>query len=541
MIRILIVIFGIIVFVPGIGGVHLFDWDEINFAESAREMLVSGDYLTVQINFNPFWEKPPLFIWMQVLTMKIFGVNEFATRLPNAFCGIVTLLALFDIGKKIHSIQFGIIWTLFYACSFMPFFYFKSGIIDPWFNIFIFLGISFFIDCISNPDSRKQDISISLSAIFIGLSVLTKGPVGFLIFMLTLFVYLILIKFKIRFRAKHIIVFCVLLAAIGGFWFIIQIINGNFGIIREFIVYQIRLFQTEDAGHGGFLLYHFVILLLGVFPASVIALPVFHKSILKDEQNAQMKLFFQWMMILFWVVLILFTIVRTKIIHYSSMCYFPLTFFASWYVLQVFENKKEITKLIKIPLLVVAGIAAVLVALIPFFDKFKHLLYPYIDEFTLGNMQATASWAGFEWLLGVVLIAGAILFIVFLKSNKQKAFLYLLGGSLVVAFSATTFYSRQVEQYTQNEAIKFYQSRRGEDCYILSMQKSYAQYFYSDRQPANNNADRDFLQRGAIDKPCYFVVRNTRKNIDSFLSATSNPQKLYDKNGFAFFMRQPVE
>ncbi|MGL5888758.1 MAG: ArnT family glycosyltransferase, partial [Bacteroidia bacterium] len=69
---------------PFLGYAQLFDWDEINFAECAREMMVTGDYTTVQINFEPFWEKPPLFIWMQVLCMKVFGVNEFAARLPNA-------------------------------------------------------------------------------------------------------------------------------------------------------------------------------------------------------------------------------------------------------------------------------------------------------------------------------------------------------------------------------------------------------------------------------------------------------------------------
>jgi len=48
-------------FYIGLGHVHLFDWDEINFAESAREMISSGDYMRVQINYSPFWEKPPLF------------------------------------------------------------------------------------------------------------------------------------------------------------------------------------------------------------------------------------------------------------------------------------------------------------------------------------------------------------------------------------------------------------------------------------------------------------------------------------------------
>lgn len=538
-IQILIIALAIGFFIQGIGNVHLFDWDEINFAESAREMLVTNDYLTVQINFEPFWEKPPLFIWFQALSMKIFGISEFAARLPNAICGIVTLLVLFNIGKKLHSERFGLIWTLFYACSFTPFFYFKSGIIDPWFNLFIFLGVYFFIEFISVLDSRKQSLFAALSAFFSGLAVLTKGPVGFLIFLLTLIIWLIIIKFKIKFRFKHLLLFCVVFAVTGGFWFILQIFNGNYGIIKDFIVYQIRLFQTEDAGHGGFLLYHFVVLLFCVFPASVVALPVFRKSILKDEQNEQMKLFFRWMMILLWVVLILFTIVETKIIHYSSMCYFPITFLASWYTLQVFERKKNITKLIKIPLLIIALMYGLFVAAIPFFDKFKHLILPHVDEFTRGNLQASTSWAGFEWLTGIILIICTILFVVFQNRNKQKAFLFLVGGSLLFVFTVTTFYTPQIEKYTQKAAIEFYQSRQGEDCYILSIQKSYAQYFYSRRKPENNNADRTFLQRGNIDKPCYFVVRNTSKSIHAFLSETSNPEKLYDENGFAFFVRYP--
>ena len=99
----LLVLGGIIFFIPFLGTVHLFDWDEINFAESAREMIASGDYLNVQINFTPFWEKPPLFIWMQVLSMKIFGVTEFAARFPNAIGGIITLLVLYFIGKKLYN------------------------------------------------------------------------------------------------------------------------------------------------------------------------------------------------------------------------------------------------------------------------------------------------------------------------------------------------------------------------------------------------------------------------------------------------------
>jgi 4-amino-4-deoxy-L-arabinose transferase-like glycosyltransferase len=52
-------------FLPFLGHVHLFDWDEINFAESAREMLVTGDYFRVRVGFLPFLEKPPLFLGKQ--------------------------------------------------------------------------------------------------------------------------------------------------------------------------------------------------------------------------------------------------------------------------------------------------------------------------------------------------------------------------------------------------------------------------------------------------------------------------------------------
>ena len=53
-IQILIIVIGSFLFIPFIGQSHLFDWDEINFAEAAREMLVTNDWLTVQINYLPF-------------------------------------------------------------------------------------------------------------------------------------------------------------------------------------------------------------------------------------------------------------------------------------------------------------------------------------------------------------------------------------------------------------------------------------------------------------------------------------------------------
>ena len=103
-----VTLWAVMLFIPFLGNVHLFDWDEINFAENAREMLLTGNYQQVQINFQPFWEKPPLFFWMQVLAMKAFNVfdpnsgfaPEFGARFPNAIIGIITLLVFYSYTAK---------------------------------------------------------------------------------------------------------------------------------------------------------------------------------------------------------------------------------------------------------------------------------------------------------------------------------------------------------------------------------------------------------------------------------------------------------
>ena len=110
----------ILLFVPFLGSVHLFDWDEINFAECAREMVTSGNYSTVTIDYLPFWEKPPLFIWMQACSMKLFGVNEFAARFPNVLAALFTILTLIYHGAQHHNRKFGYWWAAFYIGSFLP-------------------------------------------------------------------------------------------------------------------------------------------------------------------------------------------------------------------------------------------------------------------------------------------------------------------------------------------------------------------------------------------------------------------------------------
>jgi 4-amino-4-deoxy-L-arabinose transferase-like glycosyltransferase len=76
-------------------------------------------------------------------------------------------------------------------------------------------------------------------------------------------------------------------------------------------VYQVRLLRTEDAGHGGPFFYHFVVVLIGCFPASIFIYRSFGRLTGEDTGH---RIFRHWMIVLFAVVLILFSIVKTKII-----------------------------------------------------------------------------------------------------------------------------------------------------------------------------------------------------------------------------------
>lgn len=536
-IGIYIVSIAALLFIPFLGGVHLFDWDEINFAEAAREMIVTGDYLTVHINFQPFWEKPPLFIWMQVLSMKLFGINEFAARFPNAVCGIVTLPILFAIGRKIRDNFFGLLWVIAYAGSVLPFFYFKSGIIDPWFNLFIFLGV-WFLMLYAFPENQHKLRNIILSAAFAGLAVLTKGPVGFLLIALTGGVFLLWVKFKVKVRVKDVIAYFVVLALVGGSWFILQILNGHLDTVVEFIIYQVRLFRTQDAGHGGFFGYHFVVLLVGVFPSSILALKAFGKEPGNETFYPFAK---KWMVILFWVVLILFSIVKTKIVHYSSLTYFPLTFLAAVFVYRARQKTIRWSRWMSVLIIVLSVLLALPVMLLQFIDKHKYEIISrdlIHDPFAVENLKADVHWMGFEFLPGLLfLLAIIFIFTRIKKTAPVKRALFLWGTTLAFTLSVLLLVPR-IEKYSQNALIEFFKSKAGEDVYIKNLYfRSYATYFYGETQPTDNPNfyDDDWLLTGDIDKDVYFVTKIHRaEQLDKY----DDLEETGRKNGFVFYIRK---
>lgn len=529
-----IIMTGSLLFLPFLGSVSLFDWDEINFAEAAREMIVTGDYLNVQINYQPFWEKPPFFFWLQVLSMKAFGINEFGARFPNALCGIITLILLFEAGKQMVDRKMGLIWAALYACSFLPFFYFKSGIIDPWFNLFIIMG--FYVGIKYLASDTYRNLSALLSGVFIGLAVLTKGPVALLLFGSAGLIYLLSTGFRMRLRIAHIVLFLAGLMVTGGFWFILQALNGQAEVIGDFIRYQIRLLKTEDAGHGGFPLYHLVILLLGVFPASVFAFTGMRS---RNTGGPMERAWTLASLILLLVVLVVFSIVKTKIIHYSSLAYFPVTWLASRSVYRSMIKGEGYKRITAVPLIAFGVLWIVTTVVLVYILLNKELLLVadrIKDPFALGNLQADVRWTGWEALVSLPLLIALILFVV-MRTHWER-FVSVVAGSALFCFLTIAVLVPKAEGYTQQAAIAFYKEKSAEDCYIHPLGfKSYAHLFYGRKSPPDNplSYDQDWLLHGDIDKPVYIIYKVTRK--EQYREQYPHLQILYEKNGFVFSYR----
>ncbi len=522
-------------FFIGIGNIHLFDWDEINFAESAREMIESSNYMQVQINYLPFWEKPPLFFWLQVGSMKLFGINDFAARFPNALFGGIYLFTFYFIGKRHFSAKFGLIWALVFFASLLPHAFFKSGIIDPVFNFFIFLSVYFMIRVLSKDGNAIWKLAI-YSGMFSALSILTKGPVGFLLLGLTLAVYIIYKRFTVFPSFKGILFFLLGFSGIIGIWVAMEVAQNGWDILLQFIEYQIELFRTPVAGHEQPFYYHFVVIALGCFPMSVFALPLFFQR--NDSTPMDMR---RWMLSLFWVVLILFSISTTKIIHYSSMTYAPLSFLAALAIYRVMNGDLEFRRYVRVVFLIIGSIVSLAMIVLPLLLMEKNWLLSITTEpFANACIRYSVPWGISDAIGGVIFLVGFILAFVFLRKKEVGKSLLTLTTSTVISLLVIMYtVMPKVDSMTQADAISFYEELQGEDCYIGIRGKSYAHYYYGRIKPQSNPKyyDAQWLLDGDIDKPTYMVTRSN----DAFFEEEIEGFKLVERRGaFKMYVRYPL-
>ncbi|MGH9566127.1 MAG: ArnT family glycosyltransferase, partial [Candidatus Angelobacter sp.] len=146
-------------------------------AEAAREMALSGDWVTLHINHGfRYLEKAPLMYWGVAASFEIFGVRDWSARLPIALGVLALLLVVYRLGRRVYGEQGGLYSALAMATGFGPFVFTRILIPDMLVALWLALGFDFFLTTLEQEKpSRWLCWGI---AVTMALNLLTKGLIG---------------------------------------------------------------------------------------------------------------------------------------------------------------------------------------------------------------------------------------------------------------------------------------------------------------------------------------------------------------------------
>lgn len=302
-------------FLLRLGAAPLFDVDEGAFAEASREMLVSGDWLHTTLNGRDRFDKPIGVYWLQASSLALFGVNEFAVRLPSALCGLGWVLALAGFARA----RFGDATAMFAATalgsSVGVLLIGRAATADALLNLLLVLAL---LDLWRHLEGNTGGPwALRRAALWTGLGVLTKGPVAVLIPWATLCLWLwrqhgmrALPRALWRSLAEPgaLALFC--LAWVPWYAYALQRHGWAF-VDGFFLRHNLQRFGSPLEGHGGGPLYYVLMLPLLSLPWTPLLVAAAGR--LRHHWQQPLPSF-----LLCWAgfVLVFFTLSGTKLPHY---------------------------------------------------------------------------------------------------------------------------------------------------------------------------------------------------------------------------------
>ncbi len=407
-------------FFYNLGSVPLFNLDEGAFGEAVREMLKSGDFITTYLGEELRFDKPILIYWLEALSVKIFGLNEFALRLPSAISAFLWGFCIYFFTKREFDDKKAFWAALFFASSLQISIIAKAAIADSLLNLFIALSMFYTWKYFQKRSSKD----LYLVFLFTALGFLTKGPVAVMIPFVVSFLYALYKKefkfwLKSIFNLKGILIF--LLVATP--WYIAEYIaQGEAFIDGLFLKHNIERFKNAFESHSGGYFYYLFVLLIGLLPFSLVIL----KGLFSIKRR-DLDIF-----LLFWFlfVFIFFTFSKTKLPHYIIYGYTPLFIFASLIVCK-FKNRMLVLISPMILLLVLAFLPDIANL---FLDKIKD---DYVRDLILNSKDIF----GVSYKIKLFIIIAAFLPLFFIKIRKAlivEAFLFLfaINGVLIPSYAA---------------------------------------------------------------------------------------------------------
>lgn len=210
-----------ITFFVGLGRGAITDADEAFYAESAREMVASGDWITPHYNYEPRLQKPVLFYWLAAATYAVAGEGEMAARLWAAMAGLGLVLVTAACGRRWYDESTGLLAGAMVATSFGYFSIGRMALPDLPLAFFTTLAIWAGLVAMLEEERRPRKWVV-FAAIGLALGLLTKGPVGFIIPALVVFPIFLIERRRLALSPGDLAMGLVVLAAVAAPWYLVM-------------------------------------------------------------------------------------------------------------------------------------------------------------------------------------------------------------------------------------------------------------------------------------------------------------------------------
>ncbi len=397
----------------------LFDPDEGRYAEIAREMYESGDWITPRLNEVKHFDKPPFTYWLAATSYSIFGVNEFAARLPSALAGIGGIIVIYLLGRCLFNSTVGLLAALILLSSLEYFIIAHLIITDMLLCFFVLLSYLFF--CRGCLQKNRKVVFYLFFYITLALGMITKGPVVLVFTLLPILFYIVLFEEWAILKEMKLLLGLLIFVAISAPWFIIVSIK-NKGLSEYFINYQFiqRITTTVHQRRAPF--YFYIYVLCGGFFPWIFFIPnaivrYLARKTAKSSTGILNRpyLLFLWFLIPF----VFLSIVKSKLPTYILPLYPPIALFIANLFFENISSTKPYEKTFSISFFfLIAGLIAVIAS-----SVFMYKIYP-----KFAFLQTGANY------LAIILSAGVIISI-FFYFRRNKALLFgIIAFTMLIAF-----------------------------------------------------------------------------------------------------------
>lgn len=357
-----------------LGANHLIPWDEAIYAKIAKNMVQRGEYIDLYWRRSiPWFEKPPLMMWLMSMFMSAFGFISLAARLPSALFGLGAVIMTYLLAKRLFGKMAAYISALSLITGIHFLYYSRAAMLDVAVTFFITLSIYLFV--IAKED--KRFLFYILTGLSVGLAVMTKGVVGFLPLVIFSVYELYLLVIKQQSSLKRLVFpytfLVVSMLAVALPWHLVMYLRYGREFIDTYLLYHVvdRATQAiEEKGQPFWWYYTVMKVSMRVwFIAFLAALPLFILKMLR--KNKLYALLTMW----FALVFLLFSVASSKIVWYIMPLYPAASIMVGVLFEQIYDRSSGFIPKLKEPLIMFLVLFLITVSYLMYLFYHRDMIY----------------------------------------------------------------------------------------------------------------------------------------------------------------------